>query len=185
MISAIQQRFPQVRRPSYHLGRGVCFLLLFLFLLVLASQSASWVTAAPLNQTVPGGTIPPGGTLPPPALPTAGTGFVRVIHLAPFDNNIADTAVDICTQAGAPVTGFTGLVYLEQSGYQPLPIGPYDWTVATPGCGAVALDLPPFTLQSGAVLTLLIVGGGNQPLTSVLLVDRAGQSFFYLPLVVR
>jgi len=87
--------------------------------------------------------------------------------------------------AGAPIAGFTGLVYLEQSGYQPLPVGPYDWTVATPGCGTIALDLAPFTLQSGTALTLLIVGGGNQPLTSVLLVDRGGQSFSYLPIIFK
>lgn len=185
MISAIRQRFPLMRRESYRLGRGVCYLLLFVCLLVLASQADSWVKAAPLNQTVPGGTIPPGGTLPTPAPPTVGTGFVRVLHLAPLDPNIANTAVDICTQAGAPVTGFTGLVYLEQSDYQPLLVGQYDWAVETPGCGTVKLDLPPFTLQSGAALTLLIVGGGNQPLTSVLLVDRAGRTFFYLPIIVK
>ena len=185
MISAIRQPFRFVRRASYRFGRAICYLSLFVFLLVLAGQSAPWVNAAPLHQTVPGGTIPPGGTLPPPAPPAVGTGFVRVIHLAPFNNNIANTAVDICTQAGAPVAGFTNLVYLEQSGYQPLPVGSYDWTVETPGCGTVALDLPPFTLQSGAALTLLITGGGNQPLTSVLLVDRTGQGFFYLPLIAR
>ncbi|MCE7985156.1 MAG: DUF4397 domain-containing protein [Caldilinea sp. CFX5] len=185
MISANRQRFLLMRCVPYRFGRGLCFVLLFVLLLVLAGQSGSWVNAAPLNQTAPRGTIPPGGTLPPPAPPTVGTGFVRVLHLAPFDNDIADTAIDICTQAGAPVTGFTGLVYLEQSGYQPLPAGPYDWTVSTPGCGTGMLDLPPFTLQSGAALTLLIVGGGNQPLTSVLLVDRAGRTFFYLPIIVR
>ena len=185
MISVSRERIALLRRASTRWGRGFCYLLLFVFLLVLANQSAAWVEAAPRQQTVPGGTIPPGGTLPPPAPPTAGTGFVRVIHLAPFDSTIANTMVDICTEAGAPVAGFTGLVYLEQSGYQPLPVGPYDWTVETPGCGTVALDLPPFTLQSGAALTLLITGGGNQPLTSVLLVDRTGQGFFYLPLIAR
>lgn len=185
MISAIRQRLPWICRTSYINGRRFCYLLLFGLLLALAGEAESWVNAAPLNQTVPGGTIPPGGTLPPPVSPTAGTGLVRVLHLAPFANNIANTAVDVCTQAGDPVAGFTDLVYLEQSGYQPLPAGQYDWTVATPGCGTVALDLPAFTLQPGAALTLLIVGGGNQPLTSVLLVDRVGQSVLYLPVIAK
>lgn len=185
MINVSRQQLAILRRKSTRLGRGFCYLLLFAFLLVLANQSAAWVEAAPLNQTVPGGTIPPGGTLPPPAPPTAGSGVVRVIHLAPFDSTIANTTVDICTEAGAPVAGFTGLVYLEQSGYQPLPVGPYDWTVSTPGCGTEVFDLPPFTLQSGAALTLLLVGGDNQPLTSVLLVDRAGQILFHLPIIFK
>lgn len=185
MISVSRQQLAILRLEVTRSGRGFCYLLLFVLLLVLANQSAAWVKAAPLYQTVPGGTIPPGGTLPPPAPATAGTGVVRVLHLAPFDANIANTAVDICTQAGAPIAGFTSLVYLAQSGYQPLPVGQYDWTVATPGCGTIALDLAPFTLQSGTALTLLIVGGGNQPLTSVLLVDRGGQSFSYLPILFK
>lgn len=185
MISANRQRCLLTRCELYRLGRGLCYVLLFVLLLVLAGQSGSWINAASLKQTVPGGTIPPGGTLPPPAPPTAGTGLVRVLHLASANGTIPNPAVDICTQAGAPVPGFTGLVYLTQSGYQPLPAGPYDWTVATPGCSTAVLDLPPFILQSGAALTLLIVGGGNQSLTSVLLVDRAGQTAFYLPIIVK
>lgn len=185
MISIIRQQFPLICRISYANGRRFAYLLVFGLLLVLASQSEAWVMAAPLNQTTPGGTIPPGGTLPAPPQPTLGAGLVRVLHLAPFDNTLANTAIDICTQAGAPVAGFTDLVYLEQSGYQSLPAGQYDWAVGTPGCGTVALDLPAFTLQSGAALTILIVGGDNQALTSVLLVDRVGQRGFYLPIIMR
>ncbi|MEZ4727438.1 MAG: hypothetical protein R3E79_09920 [Caldilineaceae bacterium] len=181
MRSAIHQQLPLVRR--YPL-RGFSFALLFVLLLALANLSGRWVDAAPLHQTLPGGTIPPGGTLPAPPTPTAGTGLVRVLHLAPFDSDVENTAVDICTESGDPVDGLTDLVYLEQSGYIPLPPGEYDWTVATPGCDTVALDLPPFTLQSGTVLTLLVVGGDNQPLSSVLLVDRGGlQYFVYLPII--
>lgn len=171
---------------GYRLGRFV-YPLLFLLLLALANASGSWVDAAELDETVPGGTIPPGGTLPAPLTPAPGTGLVRVIHLAPFDGVIANTAVDICTQAGAPVVGLTGLVYLEQSGYLTLTPGVYDWKVLKPGCGTTLLDLPDlpaFTLQSGTVLTLLFVGGGSQPFSSVLLVDRSGvQSTLYLPLI--
>jgi len=144
------------------------------------------VDAAGLDETVPGGTISPGGTLPAPLTPAPGLALVRVLHLAPFNSLIANTAVDICTQANAPVVGLTGLVYLEQSGYLTLTPGVYDWKVSTPGCGTVVLDLPAFTLQPGTVLTLLIVGGGNQPLSSVVVVDRSGvQSTLYLPIIGR
>lgn len=158
------------------------YLLLFGVLLALASLPVAWVEAAELGQTVPG-TIPPGGTLPAPLTPTPGLGLVRVLHLAPFDADLADTAIDICTQAGDPVAGFTDLVYLEQSGYSTLPPGTYDWAVGTPGCATVLLDLPAFTLGGGSVLTLLIVGGGDQPLTSVLVVDREAVTYSYLPLI--
>lgn len=165
--------------------RRASYLLLFLGLIVLASFSGQWVDSTALAQTVPGGTITPGGTLPAPPTPAPGTALVRVIHLAPFDNTVADTAVDICTQSGNPVPGLTGLVYLAQSGYITLTPGLYDWTVETPGCGTVALDLPAFTLQPGMVLTLLVVGGGNQPLTYVWLIDQAGLHSVYLPLITK
>ncbi|MEZ4860002.1 MAG: DUF4397 domain-containing protein [Caldilineaceae bacterium] len=166
--------------------RRVLYGILFVVILGLSSwhMLATRTTAnAASNETLPGGTIPPGGTLPepPPANPQAG--LVRVIHLAPFATEVSATAVDIC-DGGAPVAGLTGLVYLEQSGYVTLAPNTYTWTVATPGCTATQLTLPPFTLRAGTILTLLIVGGGNQPLTSVLTVDEAGQaSFVYLPFI--
>lgn len=175
---------PSQPRRGYA-ARRFSYPLLFCLLVILAGLSGQWVGDTAFAQTVPGGTITPGGTLPPPPTPTPGAALVRVIHLAPFDSNVAATAVDICTQSGNPVTGLTGLVYLAQSGYLTLPPGPYDWTVATPGCGAVKLDLPAFTLQPGMVLTLLVIGGGNQPLSSVLLVEQAGQAYFYLPLIAK
>ncbi len=165
--------------------RRFSYPLLFLLLLTLASASGAWVGGVALGDTTPPGTIPPGGTLPPPPTPAAGTGLVRVLHLAPFDPVIANTAVDICTTVGSPVAGLTDLVYLEQSGYIAFPAGTYDWLVGTPGCATAILDLPAFTLQSGNVLTLLIVGGDNQPLSTVLLVEAEAKTQFYLPLIYR
>lgn len=183
MGNAIHQQGQEGRRAAF--GR-LSYALLFLLLLGLANLPGSWVNAAMLTQTVPGGTIPPGGTLPAPPDPTPGSGLVRVLHLAPLATAIANTAVDICTQAGAPVTGLTGLVYLAQSGYIALTPGVYDWVVSTPGCTTVVLDLPPFTVKAGGALTLLLVGGGNQPPTSVLLVDREEGAFAVnLPLIYR
>lgn len=178
------------RETQSRVGRGdrlrrISYPLLFGLLVTLASLSGQWLDGTVFAQTVPGGTITPGGTLPAPPTPAPGAALVRVIHLAPFDNTVADTAVDICTQSDNPVTGLTDLVYLAQSGYITLAPGLYDWQVAAPGCGAMLLDLPAFTLQPGMVLTLLVIGGGNQPLSSVVLVEQAGQTYLYLPLIAK
>ncbi len=176
-----QNLIPRVRRNGV---KRLGYPLLFLLLVTLAGLSGLWTEGVALGQTTPPGTIPPGGTLPPPLTPAAGTGLVRVLHLAPFDPVVANTAIDICEAVGVPVAGLTDLVYLEQSGYIALPASTYDWTVGTPGCATDLLDLPAFTLSSGTVLTLLVIGGDNQPLSSVLLVDRL-ETQFYLPLIFR
>jgi hypothetical protein len=120
------------------------------------------------------GTIPPGGTVPPPPIDFT-NGFIRVVHAAPFDPDIADTAVDICDENNTPVTGLTGLTYLSESGYLPFAPGFYDWYVGTPGCTQVVVDIPEFRLFRDSALTLLILGdNNNHPLTTVLSVDRAG-----------
>jgi len=178
-----QNLIPRVQRNGV---RRFSYLLLFLLLVTLAGLSSLWTDGIVLGQTTPPGTIPPGGTLPPPPIPAAGTGLVRVLHLAPFDPVVANTAIDICAAVGDPVAGLTDLVYLEQSGYIALPAGTYDWTVGTPGCATEVLDLPAFTLSSGTVLTLLVIGGDNQPLSSFLLVDRTDETTkVYLPLIGR
>lgn len=158
--------------------RFIIFIFVFVGLLLLAgfslaptskAQTASDSNLAPLN-----GTIPPGGTIPPPDVDLL-NGQIRVVHLAPIDGDIANTAVDICTEAGAPITGFTGLTYLTQSGYLTFPAQAYDWKVATPGCVTTLVDIPPFMLNAGGVVTLYIVGdGANQPLATVLSIENLG-----------
>jgi hypothetical protein len=130
------------------------------------------------------GTIPPGGTIPPP-VPDPTNGQVRVVHLAPFDNVIANTAVDICREDNTPISGFTGLLYLSETGYLPFTFGNYNWKVMTPGCGALVTDIPPFTLNAGAALTLYITGdGNNQPITTLLSVEAQGLTERrFLPLI--
>jgi hypothetical protein len=131
-------------------------------------------------------TIPPGGTVPPPPIDLI-HGFIRVVHAAPFAPNVNDTAIDICDANNTPVPGLTGLTYLTQSGYLPFPPGAYDWYVGTPGCGQQLFDIPAFNLFRDAALTLLILGDGtNQPLTTVLTVDRGGlEQHFSLPLLLN
>ena len=161
--------------------RRSLFITLFATLVALAGISLL-SPQANAGATIPGGTVPP-GTLPPPG--PSGQGQVNVIHLAPFDPVIANTAVDICTEAGTPVTGATNLHYLEQSGYLLLPQGNYDWKVMTPGCSSLIVNLEPFTLFDQAVLSVLIIGDGvNQPFDSVLIVQDRGISLKkYFPLI--
>jgi len=171
-------------------------LLIFITLVALAisyRMAAHPVSAqsAPRSLAVPtlapgGGTIPPGGTVPPPANDPL-HGQVRVIHLAPFSPSVANTAVDVCNASNAPIAGFTNLRYLWQSGYVTFDPGNYDWTVGTPGCGSTLIDIPPFSLARGSVLTIYIVGDGtNQPLTVVISVDQFGFPFSQnFPFVAR
>jgi hypothetical protein len=130
------------------------------------------------------GTIPPGGTVPPAPIDFI-HGFVRVVHAAPFAADVNDTAVDICDENDNPISGLTGLLYLTESGYLPFAPGSYDWYVGAPGCASQVVDIPPFNLFVNAALTLYIVGdGANQPLTTVLSVDRAGLDLvMHLPLI--
>lgn len=165
------------------------------FVLVLLLAGSEWsgrtVSAADetgINGTLPGGTLPPGGTIPPNGtVPPANAGLVRIVHFAPFDPDLADTALDICTETNQPVAGFTGLVYRSATSYQTFSTGVYDWKVTRPGCGATVVDVPPFTLFNGARLTLNIIGDSvNQPLGTILTVDDIGfPTNLYLPNIRR
>ncbi len=166
-----------------------CKRYLFLFILltaitILYANNQQVNAQVGLNGTTPHETIPPGGTIPAPQ-PDLTQGQVRVLHLAPIAVDLNNTEIDICTESGEPVAGFTGLVYLDNSGYQLLPPASYDWYVGTPGCTTMLLDLPPFLLAPSTVATILIVGGANsQPLSSTLVIDQLGWIYQrYLPIV--
>ena len=92
--------------------------------------------------------------------PLTSTGKVRITHLAPFAPTSDGTKVDICTQAGDPVPGLTGIPYKASTGYLPLPAGLYDLAIAAAGtdCATVALDLPPFAVRAGQVVDIFAVG---------------------------
>lgn len=167
------------------LRRHYRFMLLFALLLALAS--ASWRSGSvKADSSVENGTVPPGGTIPPGTVPPLETGQIRVIHLAPFDPDVANTAVDICTEANLPVTGFTNLVYLTETGLQTFAAGNYDWKVSKPGCGATIVDIAPFTLFAGGRLTLQIIGDGtNQPISTVLIVEDLGLTHIYYLTIVK
>lgn len=170
-------------RPGQHYRLAVLFFILMGLAGWSLWQGEGRVKA--LNTGTVPGTIPPGGTIPPAPIDPR-NGQVRVVHLAPFDAVLANTAVDVCRENNTPVTGFTGLVYLSTSGYQPFPPTIYDWKVMTPGCGALLVDIPPFTLNAGAVLTLYIVGDDdNQSLSTLLSVENVGTYTVWFPIIAQ
>ena len=171
-------------RPNTTTLRGVVWTLLFVVLVGLATINLFGAQVKANAGTVPGGTIPPGGTLPPPPS-DPNQGYLRVLHLAPFAVPPANTAVDLCTDGGAPVSGFINMLYQQEIGYLPFPAGVYDLQVMTPGCGTTIFDLPAFMLYKGSALTIIITGDGvNYPVTTALNVDNPGFPItLYFPLI--
>jgi hypothetical protein len=170
---------PATGEQGWHRPRPWIWITALLLVLLASGALYGGVSASEESET-----IPPGGTVPPPPIDFT-NGFIRVVHAAPFASDINATAVDICDENNTPIAGLTGLTYLSQSNYLPFAPDAYDWYVGTPGCGQQLLDIPAFTLFRDTALTLFILGdNNNQPLTTVLSVDRRGMSeIWHLPLV--
>ena len=87
--------------------------------------------------------------------------LVRIGHLAPFAdaNTEGSTAVDICND-GAVILPNVEFPEVTED-YVPLPAGDYDnlqIALAGTDCGTVALDLPPVTLEDGAIGSVFAIG---------------------------
>ena len=63
--------------------------------------------------------------------PTAGNAKLRVVHAAPFDADVANTAVSIRTDEGDIVNGLASVEYGQDSGFFELAAGEYDLQVAS------------------------------------------------------
>lgn len=123
-------------------------------------------------------------TATPPAL----YGKVRIVHVAPLDNSSQNTAIDIVESNGRAVDdSFNGLVYRDVSEYVTLPVGDYDWRANLLSDGRV-IELAPFTLNSGAILTIYILGDDSsvQP-AGLLVINELGDVVqdMYLPMIVE
>ncbi|MFN3981293.1 MAG: DUF4397 domain-containing protein, partial [Caldilinea sp.] len=96
------------------------------------------------------------------APPTAGNAKVLIGHYAPFAATVPATAVDICNDATNSVV-FPAVPYGVNSGYQSLPAGIYDLSIALPGtnCAQKALDLPPLQFNAGKVYDAFAIGKSN------------------------
>jgi hypothetical protein len=120
--------------------------------------------------------------------PAAGNAKLRITHLAPFADTLPGTAVDICTAAGIPVPGLTGVQY-KVYGYLEIPAGDYDLKVAAAGtgCATVLIDVPPVRLAAGEIYEVVAIGDGvNFPPSIVsTLIDLPVLFRLYLPFISK
>ena len=140
----------------------------------------SAVGAAGPGTTVPG-TVPPGTVPPIPSLAPS----VTFVHAASFNADVALTAVDVCTDAGAVVSGLGNVVYGEARTLYFNPAS-FDWNIARAGtnCTDVLVDIAPFGLGYGAVKVLVFAGDGStQPLGVIDVFAREGGRALFMPFV--
>lgn len=98
-------------------------------------------------------------------MPDSGNLNVRVVHAAPFAEDLADTEVSIRTAGGAVVNGLVGVPYGVDSGFFQIPSGTYDLKVASNNGEINYIDPLAAELPAGADVTIFAVGDGiNQPL---------------------
>lgn len=159
---------------------GVLMVGLTLLILGLAFFAAPATTSA---QNAPNDTTPPGTVPPNPALRPS----VTFIHAAPFDADVALTAVDICTDDGNLVPGMDGITY---GGARTLSLDPslFDWMITTAGsnCQNVLLDIELFSLGYGTVRVLVFTGDiVNQPLVVLDVLAQEGGGVIFMPVIIR
>jgi hypothetical protein len=126
------------------------------------------------NGTVPGGTVPPIQPLRP---------SITFVHAASFDVDVAQTAIDVCTDEGEVVPGLENMIYGEA---QTLYFDPnsFDWKIAVAGtnCANVLVDIAPFGLGYNSVKVLVFSGdGAKQPLGVIDVLAREGGGVIFMP----
>ena len=102
------------------------------------------------------------------AVPSVGTGKVRVGHFAPFASDIDATRVSIRDANNNVVGGLADVPYDTVSGYLEVPAATYDLKIATVDGSTTLLDLPPFNLGDGDLVNLFAAGdAANIAVTAV------------------
>lgn len=103
-------------------------------------------------------------------MPDMGNLNLRIVHAAPFAEDLAATEVSIRTDAGDVVNGLTGVPYGGESGFFQVPEGTYNLKIASNDGSVNYIDLLPADLPAGADVTVFAVGDGiNQDLAVVAL----------------
>lgn len=92
--------------------------------------------------------------------PAAGNIKIRVVHAAPFSDELTETAVSIRTDAGDIVGGLSNVEFGGSSDYLEIPAGEYDLQVATPDGSMSLINLAPVNLAEGTIVTVFAVGDG-------------------------
>ena len=97
--------------------------------------------------------------------PITGNLNIRVVHTAPFAEDLDDTEVSIRTAGGDVVNNLEAVPYGVSSGFFEVPAGTYDLKVASVDGSVNYIDPLPADLPAGADVTVFAVGDGiNQPL---------------------
>ena len=97
--------------------------------------------------------------------PAAGNIKLRIVHAAPFDSVLANTAVSIRDDADNIIGGLSNVEFGGFSPYLEVPAGVYDLKIATPDGSTTLIDIAPVDLPDGAVVTVFAIGDGvNLPL---------------------
>lgn len=86
------------------------------------------------------------------ATPAAGQAHIRVVHLSPDA-----PAVNIGV-AGTTTNLFTNLAFKGATAFTPVPAGTYNLEIRLASNNAVALAIPPTTLQAGRIYTVFARG---------------------------
>ena len=118
----------------------------------------------------------------------AGKSRITVGHLAPFDANIAFTAVNICTDDGEVIIG--NLRYGDIRANLDLEPGIYDLKIMSAvfgTCGILVFDMPPFSLAAGDYRDAFAVGLRDVDAFPPNIVTTTGlMTFFnFLPTVLK
>jgi len=111
--------------------------------------------------------------------PEAGNFKLRLGHLAPFNDTLADTAADVRLADGNLILGNIEFGFVADS-YMQYPAGTYDLVITTPGGDIILIDPAPVTFAEGDIVSAFAVGEGvNQDLGVYAL--PAGEEGFFLP----
>ncbi len=114
--------------------------------------------------------------------PAAGSFKLRLGHLAPFADELADTTADVRLDDGTVI--LPNVKFGDVADYLELEAGTYDLKITTPGGDTTLINLAPVTFTGGQILSAFAVGNGTiQDLGGFALPsDDVG---FFLPLEAR
>jgi len=110
------------------------------------------------------------------ATPAAGDVNLRVVHAAPFAEDLDATEVAVRTAGGVEIAEpLNSVRFGEASGFLELPAGVVDVKVTSPDGAINLIDPLPVDLPGGANVTVVAVGNGDQQPLGALALPGIGQ----------